>query len=170
MDDKFLRSETSIKTKRLFMRQIDETDASAIVSLRSDENVYKFFLNPIKLTVEDHLSWYHNSYCNNTNRIDWVAVTDNGGEFIGVYGANREQDNTVELSYITNPKQLHRGYASEAVKAIIDWCTEKWETTSYKVTIHKGNEVSIGFAHKLGFVKAEDVDDAFICMKLDVSK
>ena len=36
-----LRSDTSIKTERLWLRKIDETDAEAIVSLRQDEDVYK---------------------------------------------------------------------------------------------------------------------------------
>ncbi len=43
------RSDTSIKTKRLWLRQIDETDAESIVALRSVKEVYKYFLTPMKI-------------------------------------------------------------------------------------------------------------------------
>ena len=83
-----LRSETSIKTDRLWLRQIDETDAEAIVSLRQDEKVYRYFKNPVKITAEGHRDWYRDGYCNNDNRIDWIAVDDVTGAFISTFHQN----------------------------------------------------------------------------------
>lgn len=158
------RSETSIKTKRLWLRQIDETDAESIVALRSDENVYKYFLNSKKLTVDEHRVWYNNVYAKFEDRIDWIAVDDETGEFIGVYGSKKEDGNSVEVSYITNPDHQNKGFALEAVNGIIDWCVDNWHISSVTVCIHKDNNPSLEFVYRLGFKKKELTDKTFIKM------
>ena len=158
------RSETSIKTGRMWLRQIDATDAESIVALRSDESVYRYFLNPTKLTVDSHRSWYEKQYKIDTSRIDWIAVDDETGDFIGVYGAKKESSDTVEISYITNRDKQGFGYAKEAVKAIIDWCENNWNVNSFEVNIHRSNIPSISFAKRIGFVKFDSAG-GFIRMR-----
>ena len=160
-----LRSETSIKTERLWLRQIDETDAESIVSLRSKENVYKYFLNPVKLTIDRHKEWYNNTYINSYDCIDWIAVDDETGEFIGVYGAKKVDSGSVEVSYITESSHQHKGYAAEAVEAIILWCEKQWSIVKIIANIHIENKESINFAQKLGFkistsrIHTKDISD-----------
>lgn len=145
------RSDAPIKTERLWLRQIDETDAESIVSLRSDENVYKYFLNPVKISTTDHGIWYDEQYKKDNSRIDWIAVDDETGDFIGVYGVKKLDENTVEVSYITKPDKQGRGYAKESVKAIIQWCRLRWGVLLFIVNIHCENASSIIFASALGF-------------------
>lgn len=147
-----LRSETSIKTERLWLRQIDETDAESIVALRSDENVYKYFLNPVKLMIEEHRKWYEEQYIDDYSRVDWIAVDDETGAFIGVYGAKKVDEDTVEVSYITSSSHQHRGYAREAVAAIINWCKDKLKVVDFVVNVHENNEGSLKFAQSMGFI------------------
>lgn len=130
-----LRSDTSIKTDRLWLRQIDETDAEAIVSLRSDEEVYRYFLNPVRITVDAHKVWYKEQYSSDDNRIDGIAVDDETGTFIGVYGVKKDVDGTVEVSYITHPIYKGYGYASEAIESVIKWSVDKWNIRTVKVII-----------------------------------
>ena len=151
------RSITSIKTDRLWLRQIDETDAEAIVDIRSDKNVYKYFLNPVKISIDDHRRWYNEQYKNDDNRIDWIAVDDKSGDFIGIYGAKMVERNTAEVSYITKPDKQGCGYAKEAVEAIIRWCVDYWGVNSAIVTINKGNKRSISFARHLEFRDCEEI-------------
>ena len=145
------RSDTSIKTERLWLRQIDETDAEAIVSLRADESVYCYFLNPVKISADEHRLWYEEQYKVDYNRIDWIAVDDETGDFIGVYGAKKVDENTVEVSYITKPDKQGCGYASEAIGAIMDFCCCLWNVDIAEVRIHKDNCTSLTFAKKIGF-------------------
>lgn len=144
------RSETSIKTDRLWLRQIDATDAESIVKLRSDESVYKYFLNPVRLSIDEHKKWYREIYNTSDERIDWIAVDDETGEFIGIYGAKKDVDGSIEISYLTVNEKKHQGYASEAIRAIIKWCRGKLEEATFMVQIHKNN-ASIQFAKKIGF-------------------
>lgn len=145
------RSETSIKTERLWLRQIDETDSESIVVLRSDEDVYKYFLNPKRLSVAEHRVWYNTDYIKSDDRIDWIAVDDETGEFIGVYGAKKMDDATVEVSYLTAERKKHQGYAAEAIKAIMDWCQSEKKEAIFVVNIHEENIPSIKFAEYMGF-------------------
>ncbi len=159
------RSATQIQTNRLWLRQIDETDAESIVKVRSDEGVYRYFINPKKLTVEDHLEWYRNNYVKSANRIDWIAVDDENGAFIGVYGIKIMDSKEIEISYITSPEKLHKGYASEAVRAIIKWCKSHFDVNCFFVSIHEDNMDSIGFAHAIGF-KENKKEGKFLKMVL----
>ena len=164
------RSDTTIKTDRLWLRQIDETDADSIVCLRGDEEVYKFFLNPTKLTVSEHKKWYEFSYILSDNRIDWIAVDDNSGSLVGVYGAKKnDASKSVELSYITAPEKQHMGYASEAMAAIEQWCIKQWKTEVFVLSVHKDNKSSIKFADKNGFKRFKE-EDNFYCYKKEVKE
>lgn len=161
-----LRSDTSIKTDRLWLRQIDETDATEIVRLRSDEKVYKYFLNPVKISVDQHALWYKDAYANDDSRVDWIAVDDQDGSFIGVYGAKRVED-VVEVSYITDPSHKNQGYAAEAVKAIIEWAKKYWDIFVFEAIVHCDNNESISFASKLGF-SAIRKQGNFVTMNIDL--
>ena len=161
------RSETSIKTERLWLRQIDETDAYAITSLRSDEGVYRFFFNPVKLTLDEHNRWYQDKYIKSADRIDWIAVDDGMGAFIGVYGARKIRNDAIQVSYITSPNYKKCGYASEAVVAIMAWCKVKWNACYALACIHSGNLASIHFANRLGF-KEYTRNKEFIKMRRDL--
>ena len=157
------RSKSAMATERMWLREIDETDGDCIVSLRSDEDVYRYFLNPVKLTIQDHLRWYKETYCNDRGRIDWIAVDDENGDFIGVYGAKISGEKGAEISYITAKEQRGRGYAKEAVEAVMNWCEKKWDISLFYVLIHVDNKASISFARQLGFSK-NDENGAFVRM------
>lgn len=157
------RSTSHITTERLWLRQIDETDTESIVGLRSDERVYQYFLNPSKLTADEHLHWYREKYIRDLNRMDWIAVDDDTGAFIGIYGAKKLSFDEAEISYITAGRMMRKGYASEAVEAVINWCVEQWRIRIAVVEIHKENLVSIAFADRMGF-KNTDSNEAFIKM------
>lgn len=158
------RSTSHITTERLWLRQIDETDTESIVGLRSDERVFRYFLKPSKLTVDEHLHWYREKYIHDRNRIDWIAVDDDTGAFVGIYGAKKIASGEAEISYITADCMKRRGYAFEAVEAVINWCVKQWKIRTAVVEIHKENSVSIAFADMMGF-KNVDSNESFVKMR-----
>lgn len=160
------RSSSHIQTGRLWLRQIDETDAEYIVKTRSDESVYQYFFDPKKLSLEEHMEWYMNMYISSDDRIDWVAIDDEDGTFIGVYGIKGMDSNEIEVSYITSSEKAHKGYATEAVNAIIGWCRAHFDVNAFFVRIHKDNEGSIRFARSIGFKEIER-EGSFLRMILE---
>ena len=141
-------------TARLTLRGIVEEDTHVIVALRSDPNVYKFFVSPHQITEEEHLTWYKHSYLSNGNRIDWITF-DTASNLVGVFGVKREDENSAEaeVSYILSPEQYGKGYASEAVKRLIQFCRDEWKCKYVTAEVHKDNNDSIRFAEKLGFIQ-----------------
>ena len=143
-----------LKTARLTMRGIAEEDTNAIVVMRSNPDVYRFFVSSHQITEEEHLNWYRNSYLFNKNRIDWIAF-DTANNLIGVFGVKRENENSLEaeISYILAPEQYGKGFAAEAINRLMQFCKEEWNCTSVIAEIHNDNMDSIRFVEKLGFAE-----------------
>lgn len=142
-----------INTSRLILREIEETDTDILVQWRSDPKIYKFFIHAHELTPQEHIKWFRESYMYNENRIDWICYIKETGIPVGVFGIRRksEQSSSIKISYLLDSSQYHKGYAKEAVNAILLWGSDNWKATIALAEIHVDNEVSIKFAKKLGF-------------------
>ncbi len=162
----------NINTDRLILREIREEDAEIIVAMRGDEEVYRYFKKPHKVTIGEHLSWYKNSYLTNENRIDFVAViadkaeegSESEGEIVGVFGLQRaeEKAKTAEVSYILDKSHRGKGYASEAIKALMEYAEKLWGCKEFEAIIHKENEGSVKFIKALGY-ELKNTDGDFCC-------
>lgn len=143
-----------IETERLTLRGISEADTKMVVRLRSNPDVYKYFIAPHEITEQEHIAWYKNSYLLNENRIDWMAF-DTLGYFVGIFGVKRDNQNSVEaeVSYILTPEQYKKGYATEAIERLIQFCRDNWHCGFVTAVIHEDNNDSIHFVKKLGFVQ-----------------
>ena len=141
-----------IETRRLYLRGIDETDARIIAGWRGDPNVYCFFKSPHRITLEEHLDWYHNIYLIDENRIDWMCFEKNSRKETGVFGICRKGKKT-EINYLLSPESQHKGYAEEAVRKIMEYAGALWEGNTIVAEIHKNNSASIKLIEKIGFVR-----------------
>lgn len=139
-----------IQTERLVLRGIDETDAEEIVKWRSDRSVYQYFKAPHAISIEEHLQWYRNRYCISENRFDWMCVAQESGKKIGVFGLVRDGENA-EINYLLAPEAQHKGYAGEAVKALVKYAADTWKEKRVIAEIHKDNTSSVALVKKLGF-------------------
>ena len=143
-----------LETERLTLRGITEADTQVVVNLRSNPDVYKYFIAPHKITPQEHMTWYENSYLLNENRIDWMAF-DKNANFVGIFGVKRDsQDSSeAEVSYILSPEQYKKGYSTEAVERLIQFCRDNWHCVFVTAEIHEDNIDSIHFVKKLGFAQ-----------------
>ena len=146
-----MTEEYLIDGERLRLREIDLSDTDAIVEWRSDPNAFRFFRNPIKITKEDHIRWFQNSYSKNNSRLDLMAF-DNDGNRVGVFGLNIDND-CAEVSYIVAPNQRGKGYATEGAVSVMLYAIKKYHVTRFKADIHSGNTPSIKLIDKLHFVR-----------------
>ena len=141
---------------------ISESDSEIIVKLRSNPDVYKFFLCPHQITIEEHINWYRNNYIKDENRIDWVG-TNKAQKSVGVFSIKRSIPCSaeVEVSYILDPAEYGKGYAKEAVRRLMTFCKDCWEAEEAIADIHKKNYASIHFIESLGY-NLEYENDNFI--------
>ena len=94
-------------------------------------------------------------------RVEWgvAAIVLHEGEMIGHIGfhgppgvnARREQD-AVEVGYTVFPDHRRRGYATEAVRALLDYAREHG-IHRFVASVGPGNEPSLRLVRALGFVE-----------------
>lgn len=145
----------TIETERLLLRGITEDDAAEIVEWRTDPAVYKYFKNPHKITIEEHLKWYYESYLFDDTRFDWLCTEKDTGEKIGVFGLIRK-GNIAEVNYLLSPSAQHKGYAAEGIQRLIQFSVEVWDIHQIIAEIHKDNKASIALVERLGFSRKSD--------------
>ncbi len=72
--------------------------------------------------------------------------------FINFHG-RPDSRNAVELGYTVVPEFRRRGYATEAVKGMMDWVVREHGVTLFIVSISPDNAPSLAMARKLGFAQ-----------------
>lgn len=140
-------------TNRLLLNEITEHDTELIVAWRSNPEVYKYFLSPHPLEVEEHLNWFHGRYILDENCFHWMAMARKHGEHVGVFGIKRQEIRlaSVEVSYLLAPEHQGKGYANEALGKIIEFAKKVWGASEAVAKVHVKNKESVKFATSLGF-------------------
>ncbi len=149
------------KTDRLILKDISLDDSNEIVNWRQNPNIYKYFLKPHKISLDEHINWFNKIYINDENRIDFILLFNNNK--IGVFGIKKVND-SVELSYLLDDNYQGKGYASEAILKLMEIGKELFNVSFAIVEIHKNNLSSINLAKRLNFDYSSE-NDNFIVMK-----
>lgn len=150
----------TIETKRLMFRGINETDAELIVDWRSKPDVYMYFKSPHQITLEEHLKWYNTNYLSNNNRFDWMCIEKESEKRVGVFGLYRDKE-SAEVNYLLAPEAQHKGYATEAIRSLIEYAFVKWNSKRVFAEIHKENKPSIELVKKMG-LEIVSQDETFV--------
>jgi len=167
----------TITTERLILRPYEIADAQRVSELCNNYNIYKSTLNiPYPYPIESALAWiatHEESFINDKGYV--FAVTDRStGELYGAIGiSNNQAHKNGEIGYWIGEEYWGNGYASEALKAIIDFAFS--EKGFHKVfgRFLASNPASGKVMHKVGMVKegmlAEHIfkegkfEDLFFC-------
>lgn len=143
-----------METERLIFREITIEDTNNIVAWRSNPNVYKFFLNPHKVTEEEHKEWYFNRYLPDNNRTDYIAILKNYDLSVGVFGLIFDSKNSqVEVNYLLDESFRGRGLAKEAVSYLLSFSKSNYSCKYAIAEIHVENFASQTLAKRLGFIE-----------------
>ncbi len=140
----------NIETNRLLLRGMEEEDGELVVKWRSDENVYRYFKSPHKITLNEHLNWYRNNYLHNKYRFEWICIEKSTSDRIGAFGLIRGKEE-VEVSYLLAPGSRGKGYASEVIRALMDYASKKFGSRQVIAEIHEENKASVELVKNLGF-------------------
>lgn len=153
----------TIRSKRLVLHEIKTEDTQDIVKWRSDPQVYQYFKNPHALTVEEHLQWYEDNYLKHSDILHWMCFVN--GVPAGLCGIKRINRESAEISYLLDKNFQHKGYAKEAVEAIIMWAREQWGLNVFLAEIHKDNIPSQLLVSSMGFINSQKTENFFIYKK-----
>jgi [ribosomal protein S5]-alanine N-acetyltransferase len=99
----------------------------------------------------------------------WLAVEKASRKVTGAlgFGGPPNAEGAVMIGYATYPSVDHRGYASEAAKALIDWALEQPDVVRVCASIPPDNAAARRVAEKVGMrvagtVWEEEIDDVLL--------
>jgi RimJ/RimL family protein N-acetyltransferase len=111
--------------------------------------------------------------------LPWVAramiLTDNLGVrrvigSVGFHGPPND-DGQVEIGYHVEPGFRRRGFATEAVRALLEWAVAEHGITRFRASVAPSNEPSLAVVLRLGFrqtgVRWDELDGQELAFELD---
>ncbi|MGI6209918.1 MAG: GNAT family N-acetyltransferase [Anaerolineae bacterium] len=144
-----------IATQRLRLRQMTRADAPAVLAIFSDPAVTRFLGNPPIATLaeaEALVDWFNAQFQEHAGLR--LGITLAGQDtVIGTCGFHRwdRRDHHVEIGYDLGPAYWGRGYATEAVHALVGWCFANLGVHRIEADCVVGNEASERVLRKAGF-------------------
>ena len=144
-----------IETERLILRKIAKEDASDMYEYSKDPKTSEF------LTWSPHESVsYTKKYIRfllkkykTGEYFDWAIEEKESGKFIGTCGFPLfdPENSKAEIGYVLNPSFWGRGYATEAVTAIVDYAFSSLKLHRLEARCMKNNSSSENVLKKCAF-------------------
>jgi ribosomal-protein-alanine N-acetyltransferase len=148
----------TLETKRLLLRPLELSDASAMFELDNNPNVHKYLgNNPVQSIDEchDYIENIRNQYINNgTGR--FAIVLKETGEVIGWAGIKfitepeNNHNNFYDIGYRLQEKHWRKGYALEAAIAWLDYGFKEMKIPTMYASAHVDNLGSNTILKKIG--------------------
>jgi ribosomal-protein-alanine N-acetyltransferase len=145
-----------IKTERLLLRRLTDTDAAEIQFLRSDDRVMKYIDREKTKSQEEALAFIQkiNANIDNNESIMWaIAFQDKPETLIGNIAFWRiiNQHYRSEIGYMLHPDFWGMSIMKEALLAAIDFGFKKMRLHSIEAHINPENAASAILLEKAGF-------------------
>ena len=155
-----------IKTERLTLRKIEESDSDVILFLRSDKSINKFINRPENRRTKNisdaikHIKKL-NADTKNNKSIAWGITLNENPKIIGTICLwNFSKDyKTAEVGYDLNPNFQKKGVMSEALNSVVNFGFIELYIDRIEAFTHIQNENSKKLLVKNGFSIIEDRKD-----------
>ena len=155
-----------IKTERLTLRKIEESDSDVILFLRSDKSINKFINRPENRRTKNisdaikHIKEL-NADTKNNKSIAWGITLNENPKIIGTICLwNFSKDyKTAEVGYDLNPNFQKKGIMSESLKSVVNFGFIELYIERIEAFTHIQNEKSKNLLVKNGFNIIEDRKD-----------
>ncbi|MBK9014916.1 MAG: GNAT family N-acetyltransferase [Saprospiraceae bacterium] len=147
----------NLYTDRLELRPFQDLDAPEIFLQRSDERILQHISIQKAETLEDALAFIHliEKNMENGEGMNWAICLKDETKLIGTICLwNFQPEKSIaELGYSLHPDHWGKGYASEALAAVVDFGFEKIGAAILEAYVQTANIASVKLLEKAGFVK-----------------
>lgn len=137
-----------IRTERLVLRRARAEDVEAMHEVLSHPVAMRYWSTPPHETIEQTREWLQ-SMIERDPRASEDFVVELEGRVIGKAGCFR----LPEIGYILHPEQWGRGFATEALTAVIARVFARHDVPAITADIDPRNTASIRVLTKLGFAE-----------------
>jgi RimJ/RimL family protein N-acetyltransferase len=143
-----------IQTKRLIIRPFQNEDLRPYLAFMTDELATQYMLFTQEQKTEkgakELFKLIVNSYSSD-HPVFAYAIALSGNGFIGSCGISKlNQVGVYECYYSLLPEYWHRGYATEATNALLDYCFQHYPIKAIKAYMNPANVGSARVAERLG--------------------
>lgn len=116
-----IQKTASIQTERLTLKPYSGQDVEPLVNLITNREIAKTFMVPDFETAEQAVALANKlisfSQVDGTQHLEYGIYLD--GRLIGFINDCGIEENEIEIGYVIHPDHQGKGYATEAVKAVI---------------------------------------------------
>ena len=145
----------TLTTKRLNMRRVEPRDAIALHTCFGDHEAMRFWNIPASTAVRDteKITAWLGKTSSPYDHFAWAIVDRSNDQCVGMvnYHHREARDRRLEIGYIVARKHQGKGIGTEAVQALLDYCTDKLDVHRVDALIHPDNIASIRLVKRLGF-------------------
>ena len=111
--------------ERIVLRRIRHADAADMYTYSRRADVTRYLLwspHPSLEHTRQYISYLQDQYRNGT-LYDWAITLSESGKMIGTAGFTtvNTAHNSAEVGYVLNPDFQNRGYATEALRLVLDY-------------------------------------------------
>lgn len=144
-----------LKTARLQLIEVTPEHAPALFHILSNEDVTRFYgMNPLR-EQEDalHIIESFKQTFDSRQGIRWGMIIRDGGTFIGTIGLNHLSlySKKAEIGFELDPAHWRRGYAAEAIEAVLAYAYETLGLYRMGAVTFLENTASIQLLTRIGF-------------------
>ncbi len=146
------------ETKRLILRQWQESDIAPFAEMNADEEVMKYF--PEIWSFDKSLKMYDDCR-SNKNHFGWYPVEEKiSGKFIGIVGLNIPafMPESVEIGWRLRKEFWQKGYASEAAKKWLEIGFDEYKLKEIVSFTAQQNIKSQAVMERIGMRRDENRD------------
>lgn len=144
-----------LETKKLFLREINHSDAKGLVAFLSDDEVVKNTDLTTQSTIHDSEKFivHLKKSCKKKKSIWWGITTKDRNVIIGIVGFPYwiKKQFRAEVGAVLSKRYWSQGIMTEAVDAIIRFGFNEMELNRMEATLMLHNISSMKFLKKLGF-------------------
>ncbi|MCW8898752.1 MAG: GNAT family N-acetyltransferase [Flavobacteriales bacterium] len=154
-----------LETERLIIRPIKLEDKDSIFEYRSDKDIYKYlgwipetvddvaaFINKVPKQINEPETWYQLVLIEKQTE---TLIGDLGIHFFG------KENQQAEIGCTLNKHFQQKGYASEAIKKVIDYLFQSLNKHRVITSIDPDNKKSIRLVERMGFRKEAHFIESF---------
>ncbi|WP_026833078.1 GNAT family N-acetyltransferase [Exiguobacterium undae] len=145
----------TLETSRLALVEVTPEHAPALFHILANEDVTRFYgMNPLRAQHDalNIIASFKQTY-DTQQGIRWGIMIRDSGTFIGTLGLNHLSlySKKAEIGFELDPAHWRRGYAAEAIQAVLEYAFETLALHRMGAVTFLENEASIQLLTRLGF-------------------
>lgn len=140
-----------LKTKRLGLTLLKESDITFLISLEADPDVKRYFPSGPRdaQATQEMIARFMNNYTEK-GLPNFMLFELESGEFVGRIGFGIAEHGETEVGYVLHKKFWGKGYASEALSCVLEWAKTHIPIDEIIAYATEDNEGSLKVMEKCG--------------------